>query len=48
MDIETPKSLDNVTTLINGSVRELCRAVESECIKYGYERSEERSCRERV
>lgn len=37
MDIETPKSLDNVTTLINGSVRELCRAVESECIKYGYE-----------
>lgn len=37
MDIETPKSLDNVTTLVNGSVRELCRAVESECIKYGYE-----------
>lgn len=37
MDIETPKSLDNVTTLINGSVRELCRAVENECIKYGYE-----------
>ena len=37
MDIETPKSLDNVTTLINGSVRELCSAVSKECIKYGYE-----------
>ena len=29
--------MDNVTTLINGSVRELCRAVENECTKYGYE-----------
>lgn len=27
MDIETPKKLDNVTTFINGSVRELCSAV---------------------
>lgn len=33
INIETPKKLDNVTTLINGSVRELCRAVENECIK---------------
>lgn len=37
MDIETPKKLDNVTTFINGSVRELCSAVSSECSKYGYE-----------
>lgn len=37
INIETPKKLDNVTTLINGSVRELCRAVENECTKYGYE-----------
>lgn len=36
LDIETPKSLDNVTTQINGSVRELCKAVSSECSKYGY------------
>ena len=37
MDIETPKKLDNVTTFINGSVRELCSAVSRECSKYGYE-----------
>lgn len=37
MYIETPKILDNVTTQINGSVRELCSAVEKECSKYGYE-----------
>ena len=37
INIETPKKLDNVTTFINGSVRELCRAVENECTKYGYE-----------
>jgi len=37
MDIETPKSLDNVTTQITGSVRELCRAAEATCIELGYE-----------
>lgn len=37
MNIETPKQLDNVTTQINGSVRQLCSAVEKECVKYGYE-----------
>lgn len=35
--VETPKELNNVTTVINGSVRELCRAVAAECIKYGFE-----------
>ena len=33
---ETPKRLDNVTTLVTGSVSELCRAVSSECEKMGY------------
>lgn len=37
LEIETPKKLTNVTTEINGSVRELCSAVERECRKYGYE-----------
>ena len=37
MEIETPKKLDNVTTKINGSVKELCRAVEKECRELGYE-----------
>lgn len=37
MEIETPKKLDNVTTQINGSVKELCRAVEKECRELGYE-----------
>lgn len=37
MEIETPKKLDNVTTQINGSVKELCSAVEKECRKLGYE-----------
>ena len=37
MNLETPKQLDNVTTQINGSVRQLCSAVEKECVKYGYE-----------
>ena len=37
IEIETPKELSNVTTQITGSVRELCRAVENECVKYGYE-----------
>ena len=37
LNIETPKSLDNVTTQINGSVRELCAAAASVCTKLGYE-----------
>ena len=35
--IETPKSLDNVNTQINGSVRELCAAAEVTCRALGYE-----------
>ena len=34
---ETPKKLDNVTTLINGSVRELCSAAAVVCRERGYE-----------
>ena len=34
---ETPKHLDNVTTQITGSVRELCAAAAAECEKMGYE-----------
>ena len=34
---ETPKTLDNVTTFINGSVRELCSAAASACKSLGYE-----------
>lgn len=37
LDVETPKELSNVTTQINGSVKQLCRAVSDECVKYGYE-----------
>jgi len=37
LDVETPKSLDNVTTHINGSVRELCAAAASVCTELGYE-----------
>ena len=37
LDTETPKSLDNVTTQINGSVRELCTAAAETCRKLGYE-----------
>lgn len=36
MEIETPKALHNVTTCINGSVKELCRAVAAECEENGY------------
>ena len=35
--VETPKSLDNVTTLITGSVRELCTAAAKVCTELGYE-----------
>ena len=34
---ETPKVLDNVTTLINGSVKELCTAAAAVCKDLGYE-----------
>ena len=34
---ETPKALDNVTTLINGSVRELCTAAANVARELGYE-----------
>ena len=34
---ETPKTLDNVTTQITGSVRELCVAAAAACEKLGYE-----------
>jgi hydroxypyruvate reductase len=34
---ETPKTLDNVTTMINGSVRELCGAAAKACEALGYE-----------
>lgn len=34
---ETPKELSNVETVINGSVKNLCKAVEKECNRLGYE-----------
>ena len=34
---ETPKTLDNVTTRITGSVRELCSAAANACRELGYE-----------
>ena len=34
---ETPKALDNVTTRITGSVRELCTAAANACLELGYE-----------
>ncbi len=34
---ETPKELSNVTTMINGSVRELCTAAADVCRELGYE-----------
>ena len=37
LDVETPKSLTNVTTKITGSVRELCAAAADECRALGYE-----------
>ena len=37
LTIETPKSLENVHTQINGSVRELCAAAAVTCRKLGYE-----------
>ena len=37
LDVETPKTLDNVHTQINGSVRELCSAAAKICSSLGYE-----------
>lgn len=37
LDQETPKTLSNVTTQINGSVRELCAAAAKACKGLGYE-----------
>ena len=37
LDIETPKQLDNVTTLVTGSVRELCAAAANAARELGYE-----------
>jgi len=36
LDVETPKALDNVTTMINGSVRELCAAAARASEALGY------------
>ena len=37
LTVETPKSLDNVTTCITGSVSELCAAAAAACRELGYE-----------
>ena len=37
LDVETPKSLDNVETQITGSVRELCNAAANIAAELGYE-----------
>ncbi len=37
LDVETPKALDNVTTHLTGSVRELCAAASRACASLGYE-----------
>lgn len=34
---ETPKEIDNVTTVVTGSVRELCKAAADACRSLGYE-----------
>ena len=36
LSVETPKALSNVTTVVTGSVRELCAAAAAECEKLGY------------
>ncbi len=36
LETETPKSLDNVESVISGSVTELCQAAETECRRLGY------------
>ena len=37
LSVETPKELNNVTTHIAGSVRELCKAAASACQRLGYQ-----------
>ena len=37
LDVETPKQLDNVETVITGSVRELCTAAAQACQELGYQ-----------
>ena len=37
LEIETPKHIENVETMITGSVRELCAAAERACREMGYE-----------
>ena len=37
LSLETPKVLDNVITLVNGSVKELCTAAAAVCKELGYE-----------
>lgn len=37
LDVETPKTLDNVETIITGSVRNLCTAASNACKELGYE-----------
>ena len=37
LHVETPKALDNVTSCINGSVKELCAAAAAACRELGYE-----------
>lgn len=36
LQTETPKTLDNVETLVTGSVRQLCSSAEETCIRLGY------------
>ena len=37
LQTETPKSLDNVETVVTGSVRQLCKAAEETCRRLGYQ-----------
>lgn len=37
LEVETPKTLDNVQTQITGSVRQLCASAEKSCRELGYE-----------
>ena len=37
LETETPKQIDNVETVITGSVRELCKAAADACAELGYE-----------
>ncbi|MFC2822015.1 MAG: glycerate kinase, partial [Spirochaetales bacterium] len=36
LDTETPKSLDNVTTFVTGSVKQLCASASEEALRLGY------------